>query len=80
MGIAQKLKVPVIIASSMFQWEIFNDLLGNPRELSYVPTLDVQTEKDRPMNFKERLQNVIMTAFLSFFTYQINQDNAQAYK
>lgn len=80
MGIAQKLKVPVIIASSMFQWEIFNNMLGNPRELSYVPRLDFHTEKGRPMNFKERLKNVVMTAFVRYWTYLIDQDNAQAYK
>lgn len=80
MGIAHKLKVPVVIASSMFQWEIFNNMLGNPRELSYVPSVDFHVDKSRPMNFKERLQNVVMTAFVRFWTCLIDQDNAQAYK
>lgn len=80
MGIAQKLKVPVVIASSMFQWEIFHNMLGNPRELSYVPGVDFHIGKGNAMNFKQRLQNFVSSAFVRIFAYQINQDNARAYK
>ncbi|KAH8404801.1 hypothetical protein KR222_003850, partial [Zaprionus bogoriensis] len=79
MGIAHKLRVPVVIASSMFQWEIFDNMLGNPRGLSYIPTVDLQIERGRPLNFRERLYNLISAGFQRIFTYQIDRDNAQAY-
>ncbi|XP_064553577.1 UDP-glycosyltransferase UGT5-like [Drosophila montana] len=66
-GIAQKLKVPVVIATSMYQWEIFESMLGS-----------VQAKGSS--TFSERLDNLIVSYVLRLFTYVIELDNAKAYK
>lgn len=44
-GIAHKMKVPVVMASSMALNEIFNSMFGNPNAFSYVPVTSQAVEK-----------------------------------
>ncbi|EDW63508.1 UDP-glucosyltransferase 2 [Drosophila virilis] len=79
LGIAQKLKVPVVIATSMFQSEIFDIMLGNIHAQAYVPTVSVSVEKGRPMNFAQRLANLITLGVFKTYMYLTETDNVEAY-
>ncbi|XP_062137933.1 UDP-glucosyltransferase 2-like [Drosophila sulfurigaster albostrigata] len=78
-GIAQKLKVPVVLASSMFQWEIFYSTLGNPREIAYVPNIGVFGKIGSTLTFSQRVFGLISFAIQRVFTYFLEKDNAALY-
>ncbi|XP_062143050.1 UDP-glucosyltransferase 2-like [Drosophila sulfurigaster albostrigata] len=79
MGIAQKLKVPIVIATSMFQWGVFDSMLGNPADVAYVPAVNVHVNEHGLMDFKQRFSNFITSCFEKLFVYLIEKDNAEAY-
>jgi len=78
-GIAQKLKVPVVLLSAMFQWDIFNSIVGNPTEVSYVPTMDARFQGDVKMSLIQRLRNFISSCYQYIFIYLLEKDNAEIY-
>ncbi|KAH8262907.1 hypothetical protein KR044_001790, partial [Drosophila immigrans] len=78
-GIAQKLKVPVVIASSLYQWDVFNSMLGNPADIAYVPSMGVHFNDEGALGFSQRFSNFISSCFEKVFIYLIEKDNAEAY-
>ncbi|XP_051858241.1 UDP-glycosyltransferase UGT5-like [Drosophila albomicans] len=78
LAIAQKLKVPVVIASSTFQWGVFDSMTANPADIAYVPAMGVNFNKG-PIDLKQRFSNFISTLFEKLFVYLIEKDNAEVY-
>ncbi|KAL7739945.1 hypothetical protein ACLKA6_013133 [Drosophila palustris] len=78
-AIAQKLKVPVVIATSMFQWEIFNSMLGNPSGVEYVPSINTMVKVGPTMTFSQRINNIISICFQRIFAFLMEKDNAAIY-
>ncbi|KAH8378400.1 hypothetical protein KR093_011156 [Drosophila rubida] len=78
-GIAHKLKVPVVVASSMYQWEVFYSMLGNPRELAYVPNIGVLAKIGSTLTFGQRLQSLMAFSMTRLFTFFMENDNAAIY-
>ncbi|XP_068151168.1 UDP-glucosyltransferase 2-like [Drosophila tropicalis] len=79
LGLAQKLKAPVVIAASMAPSEILNYLVGNPAELSYVPTFQIAVEKNQAMTFGQRLKNYIASVGSFLFVTYIGHRNGKIY-
>ncbi|XP_030240110.1 UDP-glucuronosyltransferase 2B15-like [Drosophila navojoa] len=79
-GIAQKLKVPVVIVTSMFQSELFDPMLGDFQTQAYVPTMGVSVEKGKSMGFGQRLKNYILLSAFKTFVYLADKDNAKYYE
>ncbi|XP_064553575.1 UDP-glycosyltransferase UGT5-like [Drosophila montana] len=79
LGIAQKLKVPVVIATSLFQSRIFDVFLGDIGEQAYVPTMFISVEKGRIMTFAQRLINYLSLSAFKMNMYLTEKDNAEAY-
>ncbi|KAH8378397.1 hypothetical protein KR093_011157, partial [Drosophila rubida] len=78
-GIAQKLKVPVVIASSLYQWDVFNSMLGNPADMAYVPSMGAHFDSKGSPGFSQRFSNFVSTCFEKLFIYLIEKDMAEAY-
>ncbi|EDW76287.2 uncharacterized protein Dwil_GK14743 [Drosophila willistoni] len=79
LGLAQKLKAPVVIAASVPPSEIMNYLIGNPAELAYVPTFQIAVEKNQGMTFGQRLKNYIASLGSSVFVTYLENKNGKIY-
>ncbi|XP_017840911.1 UDP-glucuronosyltransferase 2B20-like [Drosophila busckii] len=79
MGIAHKLKVPVIIATAMFQWEIFDSITGNPTAYSYVPPIGSFITERISMSLFQRLIVRIKAVFIKLFALLIEMDMKKLY-
>ncbi|XP_023175072.2 UDP-glucuronosyltransferase 2A1-like [Drosophila hydei] len=79
-GIAQKLRVPVVLATSMFPSGVFNPMLGNTHSQAYVPAMFLSVEKGRAMSFGQRLINYITINMVEIITYLIDKDNKKYYE
>ncbi|EDW04020.1 UDP-glycosyltransferase UGT5 [Drosophila grimshawi] len=71
LGVAAKLKVPVIFAWMQAPMTVIDDLIGNPKEISYVPIMGTALGPGERMGFFKRAQNfgmdlMIRSLFLVF--------------
>lgn len=80
LGLAQKLKAPVVLAASMNPGEIFNNMFGNPHVSSFVPSMSVAIEKGGVMSFTQRVKNLMMGYAVELLFSFIEYDNAKKYK
>lgn len=58
LGVAAKLKVPVIVSWMQAPMTVINDYVGNPTEVSYVPNLQTALGQGEQMGFVKRLENL----------------------
>ncbi|EDW03007.1 GH10731 [Drosophila grimshawi] len=75
-GIAHKLKVPVVLAAPMPPNQLFSNLLGNPKLISHVPA----DPKGQRMTFTERLKNYFTSCAFALLTLIIDSNSANSYK
>jgi len=80
LGIAHKLKVPVVMAASMPLSELFNSMMGNPNAFSYVPVTSQAVEKGSVMTFPQRIKNYFSILAMKVFFYIMDNNNVKAYK
>ncbi|KAH8249378.1 hypothetical protein KR032_009104, partial [Drosophila birchii] len=75
LGVANKLKVPVIIDWMTRPIPLIDDFTGNPAELSYVP--NIATFATQPMSFLKRAENLAKQLFIRYmgliFDSQLNR-------
>ncbi|KAH8404802.1 hypothetical protein KR222_003851, partial [Zaprionus bogoriensis] len=79
-GLAHKLKAPVVLAVSLPPIELINPVFGNPDSESHVPALNIAVENGRPMSFVLRVKNFISAQFMKLFFWVVENSNAKAYK
>ncbi|XP_068151167.1 UDP-glycosyltransferase UGT5-like [Drosophila tropicalis] len=80
LGLARKLKAPVVITAPMPPSLMLNVLIGNPSEMTYVPSFTLAVEKGKPMTFTQRLINFAShLAFKTALTLQESR-NVKTYK
>ncbi|KAL7739944.1 hypothetical protein ACLKA6_013132 [Drosophila palustris] len=79
-GIAHKLKVPVVMASAIPLGEMFNGMLGNPNAFSYVPAMGQTVEKGLAMTFVQRVKNYFSILGMKVFMHILENNSAKAYK
>lgn len=60
LGVAHKLKVPVIVAWMQAPIPVIDSLVGNPLETAYVPILGLTSERGKPLGFVQRVTNFAM--------------------
>ncbi|XP_030555064.1 UDP-glucuronosyltransferase 1-1-like [Drosophila novamexicana] len=80
LGIAHKLKVPVILAATMPPNQLFNKILGNPQLASHVPAMPGISVKGQPMTFSQRLKNYITTCAMGVFMWILENNDAKDYR
>ncbi|XP_030377798.1 UDP-glucuronosyltransferase 2A3-like [Scaptodrosophila lebanonensis] len=78
-GVAKKLKVPVVIASPMPPNALFGDMLGNPSELSYVPFFDMAVKQGETMTFTQRIQTLFTSLAFQAVYWLIEKRNSEYY-
>ncbi|XP_017049013.1 LOW QUALITY PROTEIN: UDP-glycosyltransferase UGT5 [Drosophila ficusphila] len=78
LALAHKLKVPQVVALSNPP-SLLGDVLGNPREVSYVPSMQLATEPG-PMGFGKRVVNLLSSLGHRLFTFVLEQGNARTYR
>ncbi|XP_068141060.1 UDP-glycosyltransferase UGT5 [Drosophila tropicalis] len=66
LGVAAKLKVPVIIDWMNAPMPVIDGYVANPSELSYVPSLFTGVAKGEVMGFRHRLQNYVSDWLFSY--------------
>jgi len=79
-GIAHKLKVPIVMVAPMPPNEIFNSIFGIPNAYSYVPIMNGSVEKGRSLTFIQRIKNLFSIAAMNIFFSILERNNANAYK
>ncbi|XP_022223491.2 UDP-glycosyltransferase UGT5-like [Drosophila obscura] len=79
LSVAHKLKVPQIVALSNPP-VLLGSVLGNPSEISYVPSLNVVVEKGQTMSIFQRLLNIFGTVGQWIFMLAIEHNNDKIYK
>lgn len=62
LGLAAHFQCPVIVSFMLQPLTILHEMVGNPAEISYVPT--IFSEITQPMGFFERVQNFLYLAVL----------------
>ncbi|XP_051858762.1 UDP-glucosyltransferase 2-like isoform X1 [Drosophila albomicans] len=80
LGIAHKLKAPVVVAASMPPNEIFNTVVGNPSVASFVPAMNMAVERGQIMTFVQRVQNFLTNIAMKVFFAILENYNANSYK
>ncbi|XP_017086628.2 UDP-glucosyltransferase 2-like [Drosophila eugracilis] len=78
LGVAAKLKVPVIIDWMTAPNPIIDEFTGNPSEVSYVP--NIATSATHPMGFLKRAENLAMHLFLKYMSTLLESKLTQIYK
>lgn len=64
LGVAHKLRVPVIVDWMQAPIPVIDSFVGNPLEISYVPLLGMTTEQGKPLGFVKRLSNFALNLAL----------------
>ncbi|XP_017001942.2 UDP-glucosyltransferase 2-like [Drosophila takahashii] len=77
LGIAAKLKVPVIIDWMIPSNNMVDQLLSNPSEISYVP--NTATSAELPMTFLKRVENMINHLLLKYLALQFDYKLTRIY-
>ncbi|KAH8412156.1 hypothetical protein KR009_000229, partial [Drosophila setifemur] len=77
--VAQKLKVPQVVTISNPP-SFLGDMLGNPRESSYVPSSYMTLKPGEIMGLQKRALNLIYTWAEQLFTLSLETHNEQIYR
>ncbi|XP_016948665.1 UDP-glycosyltransferase UGT5-like [Drosophila biarmipes] len=80
LGFAKKVKAPVIVVATMAPNQLVNPLIGNPLEVSYVPSISDSVEKGKGLPFKQRLTNYVSSVSLGLFQYLTERRNRKLFK
>ncbi|XP_034099526.1 UDP-glycosyltransferase UGT5-like [Drosophila albomicans] len=80
LGIAHKLKAPVVIAATMPPNELFKGVVGNPSAASFVPAMNMAVERGETMTFVQRIQNFLTNIGIEVFLGILENNNANTYK
>lgn len=80
LGIARKLKVPVIAAFPQQPLEFIASVVGNPSSLSFVPGMLSSVEKGKAMSFGQRLKEVLISCGHSVVLKLVEHGNKQRYR
>ncbi|XP_068150980.1 UDP-glycosyltransferase UGT5-like [Drosophila tropicalis] len=80
LGLAHKLKAPVISLTTLQPFEFLGSLVANPRELSYVPAMNVGVEKGAIMTLSQRLKTLAMSWGYRLWDAIENIENKKRYK
>ncbi|XP_015033989.2 UDP-glycosyltransferase UGT5 [Drosophila willistoni] len=80
MGLVHKLKAPVIGILPVQPFEFLGVAVGNPRELSYVPAMNVGVEKGEIMTFSQRIKTLAMSVGHTIWNGLENIENKKRYK
>ncbi|XP_017084632.2 LOW QUALITY PROTEIN: UDP-glycosyltransferase UGT5 [Drosophila eugracilis] len=80
LGFAKKVNAPVIVVATMPPNQLLNPLIGNPLEVSYVPSIDGSVEKGKGMTFRQRLSGYVTSVFFEFFNFLTVRRNQRYYK
>ncbi|XP_016948422.1 UDP-glucosyltransferase 2 [Drosophila biarmipes] len=78
LGFARKVNAPVIVVATMPPNQMLNPLIGNPLEISYAGSNDV--EQGKGATFKQRLTSYITSYAFGIFTYLSEKRNRELYK
>ncbi|EDW48199.1 GM20028 [Drosophila sechellia] len=70
LGVAGKLKVPVIVDWMMLSNTMIDEFVANPSEVSYVP--NESTFATTPMSFFKRAENLVKHVILKYLTIRFN--------
>uniref|UniRef100_W8BNH9 UDP-glucuronosyltransferase 2C1 n=1 Tax=Ceratitis capitata TaxID=7213 RepID=W8BNH9_CERCA len=77
LGLGAHFKCPVVISFMMQPFFVINELIGNPSEHAYVPTLFSGLKQ--PMDFWARLQNYLTTLFEYYYMSPMLERAEQKY-
>ncbi|XP_016948374.1 UDP-glycosyltransferase UGT5 [Drosophila biarmipes] len=80
LAFARKVQAPVIVVATMPPNQLLNPLIGNPLEVSYVPSINDSVEKGKGMTFRQRLSGFATSLFFEFFSYLSERRNRYLYK
>ncbi|XP_070133680.1 UDP-glycosyltransferase UGT5-like [Drosophila bipectinata] len=80
LGIAHKLKVPVIAAFPQQPLEFIASIVGNPSSLSSAPGMLNSVEKGKVMSFGQRLKEVLLSWGHSAVIKLVEHRNRQRYR
>ncbi|XP_070132936.1 UDP-glycosyltransferase UGT5-like [Drosophila bipectinata] len=80
LGLAQKLKVPVIISFSQQPVEFMANMVGNPRSLSHVPGILTAVEKGQVMSFSQRFHTQTISWLQRIWLAQYDWNNSKIYR
>jgi len=78
LGFARKVNAPVIVVATMAPNPMLNPLIGNPLEISYAGSNDV--EKGKGATFMQRLVSYIISCVFGIFTLFSEKRNRNLYK
>ncbi|XP_043064332.1 UDP-glucosyltransferase 2-like [Drosophila ficusphila] len=77
LGVAAKLKIPVIVNWMAAPIPVIDQFTGNPSEISYVPTLG--TVVTHPMSLLMRAKNLVSSLFFQYITYAFENKVTRIY-
>lgn len=80
LGLAQKLKVPVILSFSQQPVEFMATMVGNPRSLSHVPGMLTAVEKGQVMSFFQRFHTQAISWLQRIWLAQYDWSNSKIYR
>ncbi|XP_030383807.1 UDP-glucuronosyltransferase 1-6-like [Scaptodrosophila lebanonensis] len=80
LGVAAKLKCPVIINWMQAPMATIDALVGNPYEISYVPNMNTVVKPGEGMGFSKRLENLIKQIFGIYIKSLFNKRSNIMYK
>ncbi|XP_034474568.1 UDP-glucuronosyltransferase 1-8 [Drosophila innubila] len=79
LGVANKLKVPVIVAWMQAPVLVLDELVGNPGEISYVPIMGTSLGRGEKMSFSKRLENLGKSVLLRIVAIYFNHRSERYY-
>ncbi|KAH8238010.1 hypothetical protein KR032_010874, partial [Drosophila birchii] len=80
LGFARKVNAPVIIVATMPPNQMLNPFIGNPLEVSYVPSMDDSIEKGKGMSFRQRMRGLVASLSFRVLQYIFDRNNRNLYK
>ncbi|SPP86138.1 UDP-glucuronosyltransferase 2B15-like isoform X3 [Drosophila guanche] len=80
MGFARKVNAPLIVLATMPPNLLLNYLVGNPEEVSYVPSINDSVEKGKGLSFEQRLSGYLMSLGFKVFGRLTENRNKNTYK
>ncbi|KAM8717118.1 hypothetical protein ACLKA7_003913 [Drosophila subpalustris] len=79
LGVANKLKVPVIVAWMQAPIPVLDEFVGNPGEISYVPIMGTSLGRGEQMDFSQRLVNLGTNVLFRAIGIYFNQRSERYY-
>ncbi|KAH8282529.1 hypothetical protein KR054_008203, partial [Drosophila jambulina] len=79
LGFARKVNAPVVVVATMPPNQMLNPLIGNPLEVSYVPSMDDSLEKGKGMSFRQRAGSLFASLSFRLISYFFDKRNNDLY-